>query len=210
LLADNPKKTTSLYAIRQYAQSLGLYARAVRTDVHTLRTLPSCQAILHIPAKNHYVVWGNMDDTYIRLIDLSKNHFFYRTQLNTFQSEWSTGAALLISDQPIEFTGKANDISESEQRQIYGSDNCDFGCFACTKLVQDYNVIFCPQPIYACGGKYREYYLRYTCEPAFDSGSCEGTNMLRYIASPCVDDPYNPGQCMITGDWTNYFMRACD
>jgi hypothetical protein len=208
-LADNPEKTTSLYTLREFVLSLGLYCRAVQIELQTLRNLTFYQAILHLPVKNHFVVLGNMDDTYIRLIDLSKNHFFYRTKLAAFQSEWSAGTALLISDKPVEVTGKFNEIPDLKQRQIFGSDNCDFGCFACTKPIQDYSVLFCPEPIYNCGGRYREYYNRYTCEPG-PTGSCEGTGMLRYIESPCVDDPYHPGECMITGIWTSYFMRACD
>lgn len=208
-LLENPGKTTTLYALKEFAQSLGLYCRAVQTDLQTLRNLNSYQVILHLPAKNHFTVWGNMDDTYIRLIDLSKNHFFYRTRLTAFQAEWNAGTALVISEKPIELTGNFHEIPESDQQQIIGSDNCDFGCFACTKPIQYYNVIFCPEPIYTCGGQYREYSARYTCEPG-PSGSCEGTGMLRYIESPCVDDPYHPGECMITGIWTSYFMRACD
>jgi|GEM_PF-341757 len=208
-LADNPEKTTSLYTLQEFIPSLGLYCRAIQTNLKTLRSLTSYQVILHLPNKNHFVVWGNMDDTYIRLIDLSKNHFFYRTRLAAFQSEWSAGTALLISDKPIEISGKYNEIPESEQRQIFGSDNCDFGCFACTKLIQDYTVIFCPEPIYFCGGKYREYPARYTCEPA-STGHCEGSSRLHYIATPCIDDPYHPGQCTVTGIWTSYFMRACN
>ena len=208
-LADNPEKATSLYTLREFVQSLGLYCQVIQTDLKMLRNLTSYQAILHLPVKNHFVVCGNMDDTYIRLIDLSKNRFFYRTKLAAFRSEWSAGTALLISDQPIEWTGNFKEIPESEQRQIFGSDNCDFGCFACAKLIQDYYVIYCPEPIYFCGGTYREYSTRYTCEPG-SAGSCEGTAMLRYMESPCVDDPYDPDECVITGIWTSYFMRACD
>ncbi len=208
-LADNPEKATSLYAIKEYVQSLGLYCRAVQTDLQTLRSMPSYQVILHLPTKNHFVVWGNMDNTYIRLIDLSKNHFFYRTNLAAFRLQWSAGTALMISDEPIELPGNCMEITESEQQQIFGSDNCDFGCFACTKLIQVSNVIFCPQPIYTCGGQYRVYPARYTCEPA-PTGHCEGHSMLHYMETPCIDNPDFPGQCTVTGTWTSCFMRACN
>lgn len=207
-LADNTEKTTSLYSLREFVMSLDLHCRAVQTDLKTLRGLTSCHAILHLPNENHFVILGNIDSAYVRLIDLSKNSFFYRTKVTTFPSKWTTGTALLISDEPIKITGTYIDIPESEQRNIFGSDS-GFGCFACTKLIQSYNVVFCPQPILMCGGLYREYPTRYTCESA-PNGYCEGQKMLHYIATDCIDDPYIPGSCTVTGIWTSYYMRACN
>lgn len=203
-LPQDANGSTNLYALKQFAQSQGLYCRAVRTDVQTLKGLAGCQAVLHIPGKNHYVVLGNIDDTYVRLIDLASRKFFDRFRIADFGLEWSDGTALLVSSQPINAQGALTDITDAELQTIIGRG------YACTKLLQEYALFGCSAPFsgWGCGGTYSEYFERWGCEKA-SSGSCGSSMLVRYQELPCIVDPYDPITCTTTGDWIVYFIRAC-
>ena len=200
-LVSGPNKSTSLYAMKQFAENRGLYCRAFKTDIKTLKGLYGCQVILHIPAKNHFVVLGGIDGKYVWCIDLANDKFYYRTELDFFGMDWTEGTALLVSNRPIQ--GNFTEIDDDQLSNIIGGAG-----YTCTRLLQTYNVIFCSQVGGECGGKYQEYYTRYGCEAA-PSGSCSGRSMLRYKESPCIEDPYEPEHCDITGEWTSYYVRAC-
>jgi len=201
-LVSEPDKTTSLYAMKQFAQGLGLYCRTVKLDIQMLKTLDGCEVILHIPKKNHFVVLGDIDDRYVCSIDLAKNKFYYRTDIGFFGMDWSEGTALLISDNPI--TGKYFDIDHGELRTIIGGSG-----YSCTNLLQEYDVSYCDYVGGLCGGYYEVYWERWGCEAA-PSGSCSSSRMISSMESPCIEDPYNPWSCDITYEWTSYDMRACD
>ena len=108
----------------------------------------------------------------------------------------------MVSNTPIE--GKFDDIDDVELRTIVGGSG-----YSCTNLLQEYDVVFCDYVGGECGGYFEEYYTRYGCEAA-PSGSCPSFSMLRLAESPCIEDPYDPFACDITGEWTFYYMRACD
>ncbi len=200
-LVNKPDKTTSLYEMKQLAQGLGLYCRAVRTDVQTLKSLNGCKAILHVPSKKHFVVLEAIDDKYVWTIDLASNRFYYRTDINFFRMDWTEGTALLISNSPI--TGELTEISNQQLQIMTGAAG-----YSCTRLLQEYNVIYCSYVAGSCGGYYQEYLTRYGCKLA-ESGGCWSTRKIRYKESPCIVDPYDPYACTVTGEWTCYFMRAC-
>jgi hypothetical protein len=200
-LVSEPDKTTSLYAMKQFAESRGFYCRAVKTDIKTLKGLNGCQVILHIPAKNHFVVLAGIDREYVWCIDLTNDKFYYRTDIDFFGMDWTEGTALLVSNRPIQ--GNFTEIDDDQLSNIIGGAG-----YTCTRLLQTYNVIFCSQVGGECGGKYQEYLTRYGCEAA-ESGSCTGSKMLRYKESPCIEDPYDPLACTVTGEWTCYYMKAC-
>jgi hypothetical protein len=202
-LVCEPDKTTSLYAMMQFAQSLGLYCRAVKTDIQTLKSLHGCEVILHIPGKNHFVVLGGTDSQNVWCIDLVGDEFLYWTDLSYFGMDWTEGVALLVSNQPIQIHGEFNEMGDTQLGSIIGGDG-----YTCTNLLQEYNVIFCSDAFGLCGDYYEEYYERYGCEAA-ESGSCRNSVMVRYRESPCIEDPYYPEGCTITGEWTYYYMRAC-
>jgi hypothetical protein len=196
--------STSLAAMKQFVQSQGLYCRAVRTDIQTLKNLRDCQAILHIPGKSHFVVLEAVDDKYVWTIDLASDKFYYRTDEDFFGMDWSEGVALLISNQPISQFDNLIELSGDELANIVGGTG-----YSCTKLLQEYAVVFCSEPIPGwCEGTYQEYYTRWGCETA-TSGSCSTSRMVRYTESPCIEDPYNPYGCTVTGEETCYYMRAC-
>jgi peptidase C39-like protein len=208
-LVDSENHSTSLYSLEEYIHRLGLYIRTVKMDLITLQANAFYPAIIYLPAEQHFVVLGNIDSKYVRLIDLTEDHFFYRLTHDQFTQEWQEGIVQFISDHPIVLTGKADDVNEVQRKEIQGLQDCTFGCFACTQMLQDDKTILCSEPVYECGGTYRIYSRRYGCKPA-DSGTCLGAGMLRYIESPCIEDYSHPGQCTVTGEWISYSMRACD
>ena len=200
-LVAEPDKITNLYAMKQFTQALGLYCRAVKTDVQTLKSLNGCEVILHIPGRNHFVVLEGIDDKYVWSIDLANNKFYYRTDIDFFGMDWAEGVALLISDRTI--AGDFTEIDESELGNITGATG-----YQCNTLRQEYNVIYCLYIGGSCDGCYEVYYTRYGCGTA-EGGSCRNSVMIRFKESPCIEDPYIPEACTTTGEWTVYYMRAC-
>jgi len=203
-LVSEPNNSTSLYAMKQFAQDLGLVCRAVKTDIQTLRNLEGCEVILHIPGKNHFVVLAGIDDKYVWCIDLANNKFFYRTDINFFDMDWSEGTALLISSQPIQVVrGNSTEIDDAQLHDIIGSSG-----YSCTRLLQEYGVIYCSYVGGQCLGYYYVFFQRWGCKAA-ESGSCSSSVMLRYKKSLCILNPYDLYACDITGEWICYYMRAC-
>jgi hypothetical protein len=198
-LVSEPNGQTSLYTMKQFAQGLGLFCCAVKTDIETLKSLNGCKAILHIPGKKHFVVLDTIDDKYVWTIDLANNNFYYRTDISFFDMDWTEGIALLISNSPI--AGEFTEINDSELQTIVGLG------YSCTKLLQDYYVVYCNYIGGVCASWYEEHPTRYGCQSG--SGSCPTSLMIRYKESPCVIDPYDPLACDVTGEWTCYYMRAC-
>lgn len=190
---------TSMLAMKQFVQSQGLYCRAVRADIESLKNLNDCKAILYIPGKKHFVVLDSIDDKNVWTIDLSNSKFYYRTDINFFDMDWSGGVALLISNSSV--GGELTEINADELQTITG-----FG-YQCTKLLQGYDVIFCEYIGGLCGGKYTEFPTRYGCESG--EGSCSTSSKIRYAETLCIIDAYFPEACDVTGEWTCYYMRAC-
>jgi len=204
-LVSEPNNDTSLYAMKQFAQDLGLFCRAVKTDIQTLRDLDGCQIILHIPSKNHFVVLAGIDNEYVWSIDLADDRFYYRTDLNFFGMDWTGGTTLIISNQSIELQGNFTEIDDVQLNGIIGSDSMGYKC---TLLLQEYDVIYCSYVGGECLGYYYEFYTRWGCEQA-QAGNCKNDVLIRYAKSPCINDPYDPFACDITGEWTCYYMLAC-
>jgi len=200
-LVNGPDKTTNLYQIKRFAQGLGLYCRAVKTNIQTLKSLNGCEVILHIPGKKHFVALEAIDDKYVWTIDLASNKFYYCTDIDFFPMDWTEGTALLISNNAIK--GEFTEIDESELGNITGASG-----YQCNLLKQEYDVIFCEYVGGLCGGSYRAFYTRWGCGVA-ESGSCSQSKMVRYEKSPCILDPYDLYNCDVTGEWTAYYMQAC-
>ena len=207
-LVSGPNKSTSLYSLQRFARELGFHCLAVKTDIQALKNLKACQAILHLPGPNHYVVFEYIDDEYVWIIDLDSNKFFYRTRLDEFDLDWSEGTALLISNEPLNLKSTYTELGDNELQKIVGSAG---GGFSCTDLFQEYDVLLCPPPIgELCGGRYRIWYNRYACEPDPEGGTCTGTGMVGNVSSPCINDPEDPLACIITGEWFSQYIRACN
>jgi len=192
-----PDGRTTLYAMKQLAQSLGLQCRAVQTDLAGLQNLSGAMAILHIPGKNHFVVLDSIDDRRVHIIDLSNSRFYYSESADFFPMEWSQGVALLISTGAI--AGQYNSLDDAALAAITGTSG-----YACTKVAQIEHWYGCSEP---CDGYYMYYWKRYGCQSA-ESGTCYNRALIRYQESLCIDDPV--WQCTITGEWIYHYMLACN
>ena len=107
--------------MKRFVQQMGLYCRAVKIDIQTLKSLNNCEVILHIPGKKHFVVLEAIDDKYVWSIDLASNKFYYRTDINFFGMDWTEGTALLVSNQPIQLQDGISDIDDSQLADIIGA-----------------------------------------------------------------------------------------
>ncbi len=204
LLVNMTDRATSLKTMKDFTQRCGLYCRAVQTDVQTLKGLSGCQVILHFPGKNHFVVLEGIDNQYAWSVDLSKDKFYYRTDLNFLDMDWSEGTALLISDRPIQLQGNTSEIADSQLSNIIGGSG-----YTCSRLLQVYHRVYCANIIMGqCDGYYEVYFTLYGCAAA-QSGSCTSQLMDRMWESFCIEDPYDPLNCTITGDWEKHYIPAC-
>ncbi len=209
-LINEPSENTSLYELRQFARELGFHSLAAETDIQSLRNLSGCQAILHLPGPNHYVVLEYINDEYVWVVDLDSNKFYYRTRLDLFELGWSEGTVLLISNEPLnDLEGTFTRLSDDRLHEITGSV-ISYDNFACTELIQTYNIQFCDELMGTlCGGVYRIWYNRYGCAGGGDGDYCTGTNVIGNVESPCILDPLTLSYCIITGTWYSQDMRAC-
>lgn len=200
-LVSESNQTTSLYQMKQFAQGIGFYCKAVKIDIENLKNIDDCEIILHIPGKGHFVVVSGIDDKFIRIVDLTDRKFYYRADLNFFSMDWTEGTALLISKSPIE--GRFTEINEMELAEITGALG-----YACNVLYQAPSYIPCEGVGEDCGGAVRVYVTRWGCGFA-ESGSCSMSQMLRYIKAPCIDDGFTCG-VVPQDQWIYYYMMACN
>jgi hypothetical protein len=198
-LVNSRDMTTSLYLMKKFVQRQGLYCRAVKLDINSLSKLRGCEAILHLPERNHFVVLGEIDDRYVGSIDLASNRFYYRTDISFFGMNWTDGVALLISNRPINIEGGVTEISNTQLRNITGGNG-----WQCIELLQEFDVEFCG---YGCSGSFEYYPERWGCDYV-GTGYCAHSAYTRMEESPCIKDRY--GGCTITGEWTDYYTWACD
>ncbi len=206
-LVSGPNKSTSLYALRQFGRDLGFHCLAVKTDIATLKNLKDCQAILHLPAGNHYVVLEYIDDEYVWVIDLDSNKFFYRSGLREFGLTWSEGTALLVSDKLLDPDPNNTLISDSELGNIIGSTEGGLTDFTCSAVIQVYKYLGCPITDGPCVGRYWIWPDRLGCEPAPEGNTCNGTDMVGNRSSACINQGI--GSCTVTGAWITQAIRAC-
>lgn len=200
-MVAEPNGTTSLYALKQFAEGIGLHSRAVKTDLDALKALSNCQIILYIPSQQHFVVLEGIDDEHVGVVDLAGKKFYYQTEIGTFDMAWPDGIALLLSNEAI--AGGFTDIDDGELLSIVGASG-----YTCTNLLQEYDVAYCEYIAGECMGYYTIWWERWGCEAA-ESGTCPVGWYLRYSRTPCIEDPYNPFACIGTGDWIDRWMRAC-
>jgi len=207
-LMSVPDKSTSLHALRQFTRDLGLHCLAVKTDIAALKNLKGCQAILHLPAANHYIVLEYIDDEYVWVIDLDSNKFFYRTRLKEFGLTWSEGTALLVSDKPLDLELPYTEINDSELGNIIGSTEGGLTNFSCTDLIQEYKYLNCPITDGPCVGRYWIWPNMWGCEPGLEGQTCNGTDLVGTFSSACINQGIS--SCTITGEWITQSIRACN
>lgn len=191
-----PDGQTNMYSMKQLLQGLGLYCRAVKTDLAGLRALDGVQAILYIPGKKHFIVLGSIDERHVRVIDLSNDKFYYRHSVDFFPLEWTDGIALLVSRRSI--GGRFTNLNDTTLTMITGTSG-----YLCTNEIQKSHIYYCPDQ---CDGYLYMYAQRFSCAPA-ETGTCTNDPFIRYVKSPCE---LWPDHCDITYEWTIYWMFACE
>ena len=209
-LVSGPNRSTSLYALRQFVQELGLHCLAVKTDIQTLKNLKNCQAILHLSSANHYVVFEYIDNEYIWVIDLDSNKFFYRTKLKDFGLTWSEGTALLITDKPLEPDPNDILINDNEMNNIIGSTEGGIPNFSCKDPIQKGRIITCDEMMGGiCASVYRQYWPRCGCMEDEQGSGCWAVIITGVKSCPCVEDVGNPGNCTYSTVCYGQPVRAC-
>jgi len=208
-LINEPNEGTSLYELQKFAQELDLHCLAVKTDLASLKDLNGCKAILHLLKPDHYVVLEYIDNKYVWITDLDRNKFFYRMGIDEFNPDWREGTALLVSNEPLEFTGSFTQLSDEQLGKIVGGAptfSCNLirpqGLFdGCVKIAGGS----------ICTLVYREYAALLACEPNSLGGSCHGQAVYDSAESPCINkvDSDNPNICDVTGEWYLRYTRGC-
>lgn len=178
---------TTMFEMQQFVRNAGLDCVAVETDLDTLRTLSDSQVILHLPRDNHYVVLAGIDDRYVRLIDLDKNQFYYRNNIEHFSNIWHN-IALVISNSPASALNSVAGIADSRLQEIVGAASCE----QCNTTVQTARTSACVT--IPCGGTELHIFERKECGPA-ESGSCTESDMPTQEEAPCAPST-TTGECV--------------
>jgi hypothetical protein len=200
-LVSKQDKTTSLYEMKKFVQGQGLYCRAVKLDIDSLGKLQGCEAILHLPKINHFVVLGEIDESHVGSVDFTSSKFYFRKETSSFDMAWANGTALLISQKPIEIEGNFTEISNSGLHKISGGNGWE-----CDEVIQEDDTVNCDTSGGGCGGLYEEYYRRKGCVYT-GSGSCSQISYVRKIDCSCKIN--GSGYCVSDGNWTTYYIWAC-
>ena len=196
-LVSGTDESTTLYQMKQFAQGMGFYCKAIKADINTLRNLGNCEIILHIPGKKHFIAVGDIGSQSIGVVDLADSKFYYRADLDFFSMDWTEGTALIISNSPI--VGKFIEIEERDLDDITGASGYD-----CNVLRQQAGDIMCATAGDICLGYYRVFWTVWGCGPA-ESGSCSQSKMIRYEKALCINIPY----CDTEDEWIAYYIMAC-
>ncbi len=192
---------TTMADMKRFVEQHGLHCRAVETNVATLGDLPTCQAILHVPSRNHFVALDKLDESKVWIVDLSQPKFYYRQDTASLPLEASRATALLVSNRPI--PGPLNDIAAAKLSTIAGGSGR-----SCTRLLQDEYVEGCPGTNYDCYGVARIYYKRMGCEDA-PTGTCASSWLPRFIQDDCIIRP-ETDKCGNEGGWETAYILACE
>jgi hypothetical protein len=199
-LTENENGTT-LAQIKQFASDLDLATCAIRTDIKTLKNLSDCQVIIYLPSDNHFAVLGDIDDKYVRLIDLSSDSFYSRYSIENFDSIWD-GTVLLVSKTGVKLAGRVTEIDTDQLTGITGVADCE----QCNNPCSSSGNSPCTYVPPSCG-VHTIYYSR-TCCGSADSGSCSESSLIYKKTETCSTDPVEGG-CDGNGDWTSSTMSAC-
>lgn len=204
-LVSEPNQTTSMYAMMQFAQNLGFYCQAVKTDIQTLKNLTDCQVILHVPGKNHFVLLDHIDSKYVWIINLSDPKFYYRTDINFFGMDWTEGTALLVSNQPISLQQDVVEIPEAQLHNVIGG----YEGYQCTYQIQNFTYIYCLYDYEeeSCYDYYEIFLPCWGCWFA-ESGSCSYDYFIRLLIGTCIISQIHPKSCEIS-EWEFDYMLAC-
>ena len=200
-LVRGENNSTTLAQIKHFAEDLGLDVWAARIDIEALKSLNDYQIIVHLPTRDHFAVVGDIDDKYVRLIDLSSNRLYDRYSIDSFDSIWD-GTALLLSKNPAKLADSFTEIDSAQLTKMVGAaecEQCNTPCSTSGDSPCNGTPPFC--------GSHRIYYSR-TCCGSADSGTCSESSLVYKMWETCSEDPIEGG-CAGNGDWTSSTMDAC-
>lgn len=191
--------STTFAQIRNFAEDMGLNVYAASINMETLRSLSDYQVIVYLPASNHFAVVGEIDNAYIRMVDLSSNHLYSRYSVERFNTIWD-GTALLISPDSVRLA--FNGLDSSQLNRIVGAGDCE----DCKSPCQSSRVLPCQEVMGLCGSAYTKYYARTCC--AYAPGhSCSERSLIKKMWQQCgLDEEL---LCNGYGEWTSSKMSAC-
>ena len=215
-LVSSENKQTSLADMKQTLEQTGLTCMAVETNLETLEQMTDCVTVLYLSFSNHYVVLDHIDEDGVWLIDLTDRKFYANHTIDEFLTEWNSGVALLVSDEPIlpPLDATFRYLEAHETADIFGGG--DFGKYSCTDPIQNVLEIEhaqCPDPIggIMCYGAYYVFFMRYGCIEDESGGTCSGQKMLSYVYYPCCNNPTKEGACTARVDRAvSRYIRACE
>ncbi len=204
-LIDPQTNKTSLYEMKNFLESKGLYCKAVQADLTALQENGYENIILHFPGKDHFVIAAEITSNDVKIIDLNRKKFLYAIDRSYIHMDWPDGIALIVSHEPIFIGESVTELTNQQTQALAGGEG-----YSCDNLIQDDSEIYCSDPVGGqCEGFAYEYFRRYGCKSA-PSGSCNDSVFLRFSKSPCIIDPNDQLNCVNTGAWTNYYMFACE
>ena len=154
---------------------------------------------------NHFVLLDHIDQSYVWLIDLSKNKFYYRSNINFFGMSWTEGTVMLISSKPITLPAGAREIPSNQLAGYTGASG-----WSCTYKIQSFRTIYCKHLGDDCFDIFQLIYERWGCQLA-ESGDCQDDIYIKKLTWPCIVNLNNPGTCtLIYEERMDYYMWACD
>ncbi len=82
--------------------------------------------------------------------------------------------------------------------------------YACTRQLQDFSVVPCPDDPGNCEAHYFMIFAeRWGCELVDYNSTCTGERVPRFIMSQCVQSTADANKCIPSFNWLTYYMRAC-
>lgn len=205
--AISTQNAVSLMELNDAMAHLGLYARAVRTDLAGLQSMNEGTAILHLSDSNHYVVLDRIEDRQVWIVDLTSRLFYSSVGVEEFLEQWK-GVVLWVTSAPVRSETEGILIDESTARSIVGS-----GYYACSDPIQLFDVVLCPPPLGGpggvCTGKYRQYDAIWGCQESTEPGTCSGTGIPRGIYAYCINDLYDLDSCTTDEMYIQRSIRGC-
>jgi len=199
---EKKENGVTLFSLEQFAKNNGFHTQAIKTNIETLQDLSKYQAIVHLAKTNHFAVLGEINNGYVRIVDLTNDKFYYRKSIDDFERIWD-GTALIISNEPIKANRAFAMLPAAQSRKIFGAASSQ----ACNTKIQSSSSTGCNFVIGGCSNHY-VYYTRYKCGSG--SGTCTNNTLPTGKTETCIEDPNNLGSCVGLGNWTSFgSISAC-
>jgi hypothetical protein len=170
---------TSLLQMKSLAQSLGLNAEVVKTDIDGLELYGEGQIILHLPGKCHFVVLDHIDSEGVWCVDLLSNRFYYPIHFNRFAATWADSTALVLANNPISVAQSDTVLTDTGASAMIGGETG-----TCKKVKQESGHNRCDD----CLGGFTVWLKVMECKSG-PTGTCfDDYLILSEWFAPCVEN----------------------